>query len=292
MADDAPHERLAGYAHDRVVSVDGSDIHVVENGPHSEPALLLIHGYAGSAAWWDRLVPRLAENQRVIRVDLLGHGGSAKPADGYTVAAQANMIASVLPELGVRTVIAVGHSTGGAIATALAEHARGAVVALALIDSGPSAHAYLQPGGLGRLISIPVIGRMLWALRSESTIRKGLGSAFTREVEIAPQIVADVRGMNHRAFTATPKETMKYLAQRSLPDRIGGLALPVLVIFGVEDRRWRSSSTAEYASVPNVAVELLPGVGHTPMLEEPGVTTDLVAGFVAKHCTGAHGVRH
>ncbi|MEB3982153.1 alpha/beta fold hydrolase [Mycobacterium sp. 663a-19] len=275
--------------HDHVISVDGRDIHVVENGPHSEPALLLIHGYAGSTVWWDRLVPRLAENHRVIRVDLLGHGRSAKPADGYAIAAQANMIASVLSGLGVRTVIAVGHSTGGVIATALAE--RRPVVALALIDSGPSVDAYLHPGGLGRLISIPVVGRILWALRSESTIRKGLRSAFTREVDIAPQIVADVRSMNHRAFTATPKETMKYVARRSLPDRLGELALPVLVVFGVEDRRWRSSSTAEYTTVPNVAVELLPGVGHTPMLEEPDLTTALLAGFVAKHCTGARGVR-
>ncbi|WP_083700249.1 alpha/beta fold hydrolase [Mycobacterium sp. IS-836] len=291
MADDAPHELPAGSVLDHVVSVDGRDLHVVENGPHSEPALLLIHGYAGSTTWWDRLVPRLAENHRVIRVDLLGHGRSAKPADGYTVAAQANMIASVLSELGVRTVIVVGHSTGGVIATALAEHPCGAVVALALIDSGPSVDAYLRPRGLGQLISIPVIGRILWNLRSESTIRKGLSSAFTREVDIVPQIVADVRGMNHPAFTSTPKETMKYLARRSLPDRLGELTLPVLVIFGVEDRRWRSSSTAGYATVPNVAVELLPGVGHTPMLEEPDLTADLLAGFIAKHCTGAHGVR-
>jgi pimeloyl-ACP methyl ester carboxylesterase len=140
------------------------------------------------------------------------------------------------------------------------------------------------------LISIPVIGRILWALRSESTIRKGLSSAFTRHVDIASEIVADARAMSHRAFTTTPKETMKYLALRSLPERLGELALPVLVIFGVEDRRWRSSSTAEYAAVPNALVELLPGIGHTPMLEEPDLTTDLLAGFIAQHCAGAHSV--
>lgn len=65
----------------------------------------------------------------------------------------------------------------------------------------------------------------------------------------------------------------------------------MLVIFGVEDRRWRSSSTAGYTTVPNVAVELLPGIGHTPMLEEPDLTTDLLAGFITKHCAGAYGVR-
>lgn len=291
MADDAPDELPETHVRERVVRVDGHDVHVVENGPDSEPALLLMHGYAGSTVWWDRLVPRLAENHRVIRVDLLGHGRSAKPSDGYSIAAQANTTASVLLKLGVRRVIAVGHSTGGAIATALADHPCVAVIALALIDTGPSVDAYLRPGGLGRLISMPVIGRILWAMRSDSTIRKGLSSAFTREIHIDPQIVADVRGMNHRAFTTTPKETMKYLARQSLPDRLRELALPVLVIFGVEDRRWRASSTAGYGAVPNVAVELLPGIGHSPILEEPGLTADLLASFVAKHCAGVHGVR-
>lgn len=291
MADDAPDGRT-GPVRERVVRVDGLDIHAVENGPASEPAVLLMHGYAASTVWWDRLVPRLAENHRVIRVDLLGHGRSAKPSDGYSIAAQANTIASVLSKLGVHRVIAVGHSTGGVIATALAEHPCDAVVALALINTGPSVDAYLRPGGVGQLISLPAIGRILWALRSEATIRKGLSSAFTREVDIDPQIVADVRGMNHRAFTTTPKETMKYLARQSLPDRLGKLALPVLVIFGVEDRRWRSSSTAGYSAVPYVAVELLPGIGHSPILEEPGLTADLLARFVAKHCAGANGVRN
>lgn len=291
MAADGPGKLLAGSVRAHVVSVDGHDVHAVENGPDSEPALLLIHGYAGSTVWWDRLVPRLAANRRVIRVDLLGHGQSAKTAHGYAIAAQANTIASVLSELDVRRVIAVGHSTGGVIATALAEHPCDAVVALVLIDSGPSVDAYLRPGGLGKLISMPVIGRILWALRSESTIRKGLSSAFNREVDIDSQIIADVRGMNHRAFITTPKETMKYLTRQSLPDRLRELALPLLVIFGVEDRRWRASSTTAYSAVPNVAVELLPGIGHSPILEEPGLTADLLASFVAKHCTGAHGVR-
>jgi pimeloyl-ACP methyl ester carboxylesterase len=290
MAEGASEELTTGYVRDRVVSVDGRDIHVVENGPHSDPALVLIHGYAGSTVWWDGLVPRLAENHRVIRVDLLGHGRSAKPPDGYSIVAQANMIGSLLSELGVHTVIAVGHSTGGVIATALTEHAPDAVVAVALIDSGPSVDAYLKPGGLAQLLAKPVIGRLLWALRSESTIRRGLSSAFTREVDIPPQVASDIRGMNHRAFTTTPKETMKYLAQRSLPDRLRRGAWPVLVIFGVEDRRWRSSSTAEFSAMPNVTVELLPGIGHTPMFEEPDVTADLLASFITKQCIGSHSV--
>jgi pimeloyl-ACP methyl ester carboxylesterase len=71
------------------------------------------------------------------------------------------------------------------------------------------------------------------------------------------------------------------MRQRSLPDRLAALGLPVLVIFGAEDQRWRSSSAAAYLTVPGAHVELLPGVGHTPMMEDPQATATLLLEFAA-----------
>jgi pimeloyl-ACP methyl ester carboxylesterase len=289
MLDDSSTASIVTGVWDHLVSVDGHNIHVVENGPRGGPALLLIHGHAGSTAWWDLLIPRLAVDHRVIRVDLLGHGRSDKPADGYTMWEQARVVGSVLTQLGVNRVIAIGHATGAVVATALAEQRRDIVTALALMDTGPNVDAFLRPGGFAELVEVPVLGRMLWALRTRSIIRKGLNSAFTREVHISEQIVDDVRGMRHRTIAATPKETKAFLAQRGLPDRLRELMLPTLVIFGVEDQRWQASSTGEFSVVPNLAVELLPGVGHSPMLEDPERTAELLTSFVAKNDDAPHG---
>jgi pimeloyl-ACP methyl ester carboxylesterase len=264
-------------------------VRVVEDGPPSAPALLLIHGLTGSTVWWDPLVSELTLHHRVIRVDLLGHGRSDKPADGYTIAEQGRLVGSVLTQLGVNRVIVIGHSSGGMVATALAEQRRDMVAALVLIATGPSGGAFIRQSALYRSMFVPLIGPLLWRLRTEATIRKGLSTAFTRDVEIPAQIIADVRGMTYRALSATPRETMKYLAQRSIPARLAELTIPVLVVFGALDRRWRSSSSAEYGLVPDVDIEILPGVGHTPMIEAPERTGQLLGDFITKVTGEIHG---
>src|SRR5262249_19259519 len=142
-------------ADDRFVRLDDGDMHVVEDDKPDAPAVLLIHGTAGSTAWWDPVVPRLADAYRVIRVDLLGHGRSASPTDGYDIPTQARRVGAALDRLGAGRVAVIGHSTGGTVATALAEQRPDAVAALALIDTGPSSDAYLSQGLLPRLLLSP-----------------------------------------------------------------------------------------------------------------------------------------
>jgi pimeloyl-ACP methyl ester carboxylesterase len=120
--------------------LDDGGIHVCQDGPHDAPALLLIHGSASSPRSWDALVPLLTGSHRVIRIDLLGHGRSAKPADrSYALPDQARRVGAALDRLGVEQAVVVGHSSGGAVATALAEQRPDLVTALAFIN---------EPGGL------------------------------------------------------------------------------------------------------------------------------------------------
>jgi pimeloyl-ACP methyl ester carboxylesterase len=261
-----------------------SDLNVVQDGPPSAPPVLLVHGLAGSTAWWDPVVAILARNLRVIRVDLRGHGRSPSPRHGYDTATQARSVAAALDKLGVSRISVVGHSTGGYVATALAEQRRDAVVALTLIDTGPSPNAIIPQGLFSHLALLPVPGRLLWRLQSEAAIRKLLRTgAFYREVDIRPEVIVGIQGMTHRAFASTARGSLEYMRLRSVPDRLATLGVPVQVIFGVEDRRYRSSlSTDEYRAIPDVRIDLLKGVGHAPMLEDPKTTGRLLSDFVAE----------
>ncbi|MFB6477380.1 alpha/beta fold hydrolase [Streptomyces virginiae] len=253
------------------------DIHVCQDGPHGAPALLLIHGSVSSTRSWDPMVPLLTAFHRVIRIDLLGHGRSAKPADrSYAVPDQARRAGLALDLLGVDSAVVVGHSSGGVIATALTELRPGLVTALALINTGPGLAAFTGPdtGGID-LAQWPPTDAQLRAFASSGVSRAGY--------RIPDELLDDVRVMTPHTLTETMAATRAYLEQRPLPDRLAPLGKPLLVIFGEDDRRWRASSAADYLAVPGADVALLPGLGHSPLLEDPPKTAARLLAFTARH---------
>ncbi|KAA9374308.1 alpha/beta fold hydrolase [Microbispora cellulosiformans] len=259
------------------LSLDDGDIHVCQDGPRDAPALLLIHGSASSARSWDPLVPLLTKSHRVIRIDLLGHGRSAKPAGpSYATPDQGRRAGVALDRLGVERAIVVGHSSGGAVATALAEQRPDLVIALALINTGPGMAAFIAAESAA-------ITPSQWPPADER-IRRFASTGFSRAgYQIPQELLDEVRMMTHHTFTATMVGTRAYLEEQALPERLAALGKPLLVIFGEDDRRWRSSSAADYRTVPGAKVELLPGLGHSPMLEDPARTAGPLLAFTAIH---------
>ncbi|MBA0051233.1 alpha/beta fold hydrolase [Streptomyces sp. AJS327] len=262
--------------------LERGDLHVRQDGPRDAPALLLIHGSATSGRSWDALVPLLTDAHRVIRVDLPGHGHSAEPADGdYDITEQARTLAAALDRLDVPRVVAVGHSSGGYTVTALAEERPDLVSALALVNSGPSMDAFIATGTLE-------LDPARWPPGDER-IREFASVGFRQGYQVPQELVDELRGMTYHAVTAAAGAAVAYLNQRALPDRLRSVGRPLQVIFGDQDRRWRPSSAADYRAVPGARVTMLPGAGHTPILEEPARTAQLLLDFVESRSAEATG---
>lgn len=259
----------------QVLPLDDGDVRVLLDGPPDAPVLLLVHGTASSARSWDLLAPLLTGAHRVVRVDLLGHGRSAKPDDAdYEVPAHARRVGEVMDRLGVGEAVVVGHSTGGMVATSLAEQRPGLVTALALIDTGPSLDVFTGEG-------IPV-GPEEWPNLTDEQLRGAMAHAFSRPGFRIPQFLVDeLRGMTFHSLTATMRATRTYLARQPIPERLAAVGKPLLVIFGEDDRRWRAASADGYRTVAGGRVVMLPGVGHSPMLEDPERTAEAVLAFAA-----------
>ncbi|MFY4721623.1 alpha/beta fold hydrolase [Streptomyces sp. LaBMicrA B280] len=251
------------------------DIHVCQDGPRDAPALLLLHGTASSGRSWGPMVPLLTGCHRVIRIDLLGHGRSAKPADrDYSVPEQARRVGAALDRLGVEHAVVAGHSSGGVVATALAEERPDLVTALALVNTGPGLDALVPT-------ETPTVDPSRWPPTDEQ-LRRFASTGFSRPgYRIPAQLLDDVREMTYHTFTTTMMATRSYLERRALPERLAVLGKPLLVVFGADDRRWRSSSAADYRVVPGARVESLPGLGHSPLLEDPPRTAAALLAFTA-----------
>ena len=94
------------------VDVEGCRIHALSWGDTAKPGLMLVHGGAAHAHWWDFIAPQLTHHYHVAAIDLSGHGDSGH-RDAYAMEQWAREVLHVAGELGMDRPITVGHSMGG-----------------------------------------------------------------------------------------------------------------------------------------------------------------------------------
>lgn len=262
----------------RILDLPGGAVQVREDGPRSAPPLVLLHCFACSLRWWDRVTPALARDHRVIRIDLLGHGGSAKPDKGYSMPEQARRVGTVLDRLGVRRAVVVGHSMGGTVATALAEQRPALLAGVVIIDTPPDPDSAELPFS-ARLGFVPVIGEAVRRVVTDGMISNGLESAFAPGFDVPHKFVDDFRAMTYTSYDESHDKSRDFANQRPLDARLADLRLPLLVIFGARDQIVDPDAAAGYKRVRGARVVIIPQAGHSPNVEVPGRTARLIAGF-------------
>lgn len=268
----------------KLLDLPGGEIQVVEGGRVDGSPIVLIHCFTCAIDWWDGVRPALERRHRVIAIDLLGHGGSEKPAGGYSIENQAKIVAEALTRLGVHDAEVVGHSLGGPISVALAEQSPRLVSGLLLIDSIPD-DSYGNVGIIGELPFKPVLGQLLWRVKPDLTIRDGLGVAFAPGFDVPDAFVEDVKRMTYGAYTGSHEAFGEYTDDKPLPERVATTTKPLLAIMGAEEqiaKDPRVALAAYRAGDPGATTRLIPGAGHSPEVEKPTETARLILQFGAK----------
>lgn len=98
-------------------------------------AVVLIHGFLENSTMWNNIVPQLSKENRIITVDLLGHGKSDCLGYVHTMELYAESIEAVLHHLKIKEYFLIGHSLGGYVALALAEKNPQKIKGLCLMNS-------------------------------------------------------------------------------------------------------------------------------------------------------------
>jgi pimeloyl-ACP methyl ester carboxylesterase len=252
---------------------------VLEEVPRHAPANVLLHCFSCSNSWWQRMIPLLDRDHRVIALDMRGFGGSEKPGSGYSMEEQAAFVAEALKRLAVHRATVVGHSLGGTVATALAELPGNYVGRLVIVDQAPDERFATAIDFAEELTTAPVIGEALWQVIPDFAVKEGLQVAFAPGFEVPAGFVDGFDQMTYTSYASDGNESA-YLGEEPLNRRIERAGIPLLAIFGAEDQIYEAEpALGVYASVPGAQTALIPGAGHSPNVEKPGRTAALVLRF-------------
>jgi pimeloyl-ACP methyl ester carboxylesterase len=270
----------------QILRLPSGDVQVLDeptlNRKATSAPIVLLHCHGCSMGWWDQLAPLLQRNHRVVRIDLLGFGGSEKPKSGYSMEDQAATVAAALNQLGIQGAVVVGHSMGFTVATALASDHSELVDRLVNIDGGSTTDDCSLPF-IAKLEYAPVLGQAIWRVSPDFLVKDGYSDAFAPDYDVPDFVVDDYDAMTFTSFSDSASENDDYKDEISLADRLRTSAIPLLVIYGSEDQICDPSSFEEaYGSVPGAQVEEVEGAGHSPNIEKPEETAALIEPFAAE----------
>lgn len=120
--------------HKSILYQDKAIINYQDEGQGNQ-TLVLLHGFMNNLDVWASYVFKYMKEIRVIAIDLLGHGETSDLGESHTMEMQADMVKSVLDNIGVKDCVIAGHSMGGYVALAFAERYPEIVKGLTLINS-------------------------------------------------------------------------------------------------------------------------------------------------------------
>lgn len=264
------------FAGGHVLELDGPDLNVREYGPAGDRAVVLLHGYSASIEWWEQVAPRLARDQRVIAIDLVGHGGSEAPNDGapYRAAEQAKAVHTALVQLGVRHAALIGHSMGGAVSAELARQYPDLVERVVVSDT-PAADDLVTMPLLGKMVCWPVISPALDRFRTvdaitESSLQTGFGADYP-----VPDYAH--RSLERLTYAGVCDSTE---GPHPVVETLAALHKPVLVLWGDQDVLTPTAPNVERYTEAGLTPVVIKGSGHTPMVERPDQFLAAVTDFV------------
>jgi pimeloyl-ACP methyl ester carboxylesterase len=253
---------------DRTITVNGAQLAWGQWGEAPGPALLLVHGFSGSAHDFAPQIPALAAHRRVIAVDHRGHGRSAKLGDpsAYSVAQLRADLVAFADTVADEPLHVLGHSLGGYVTTWLAIDRPDLVRSLILMDT--SAWSW---DGEGRDAALALLRAFDPAAGLPPTGFLGpereLVAAISDDEWQAEKSVHDA-AFDPWALKALGIELLSGDLPSARP-RLGEVAGPVTVMAGSHDHPFVDLAPELASCFRDGHLEIIDGAYHSPQLTHP-----------------------
>ena len=239
-------------------------------------AILLLHGYLENSSMWDYFVPEFSKKNRVITIDLLGHGASGCLGYVHSMEEQADMVAEVLTHLKIKKVNLIGHSMGGYVALAFAELYAQHVKSLVLMNSTSRADNTEKRQNRDRAIQAVKKNYVIF-------VKISIANLFSEENQIL--LLDEIENVKKEALK-TPlqgiiaaQEGMKIRNDREV--LLHFAPYPKMLILGKKDTVLNYEDTIDQVEKTNVQLVTFPD-GHMSHIENREALLIVLLDFIKK----------
>ena len=232
--------------------------------------IVCLHGFTHTGASWDPVIASLGERYRALAPDIRGHGASAE-LEPVTLGAVLSDLVRLAPE----RFTLVGYSMGGRIALHFALAAGARVERLVLIGASPGL------GDVGERATRRAADEQL-ALEIERSSIETFAERWAQTPVLAgqpPEVLDAVhadRLRNQPAGLARALRGLGTAALSPLWDRLGAVRMPVALVVGERDEKFRAIATQMASAIRDAEVVVVPGAGHAVHLEAPGAVAEVI----------------
>jgi 2-succinyl-6-hydroxy-2,4-cyclohexadiene-1-carboxylate synthase len=233
--------------------------------------LVLLHGFTNTGASWDGVVAALPQSYRPLAPDIRGHGAASqlRPVSLACVIADVSGLADGPFEL-------AGYSMGGRLALHVALALPGRVARLVLVGASPGL------AGAGERAARRAADEAL-AAEVEAMTTEQFAERWARTPVLAdqpPAVQAAAHAQRLRNTPAGLAAALRGLGTGALPslwDRLGELTIPVQLVVGGRDAKFRATAERMAAALPDARLTVVPGAGHAVHLEAPAAVAAIIA---------------
>jgi len=244
------------------------------------PAVVMLHGLGANFTHWEHVAPAIARHHRVIGIDLLGCGDSAKPPGRYTIDLLVDGILRLLDELGVTSATWVGHSLGGMVATRAALRFPRRVERLVLISSAGFMRMPRAVRMAARTIVAPVLAKTL-----EHVANRLLQQVLFERNFYTRKFFAQIEDRDPHPCVDDIARFMCAVgpdaARVNFLGELERIVQPTLVLWGDRDRLLPIQPIfSTVRRMPAARLVVLHEVGHMPIIERPAAVVSEMLAFL------------
>lgn len=266
--------------------IDGREVHLTTYGTATDAApFVLLHGFTGSGADWGGTFGQ-PHDVLAYAPDLPGHGQTRVPDEpaAYTMPQIAADLVAMIEQLNAQPAHLLGYSMGGRLALYVAAHYPDHFATLTLVSASPGLRTDAERAA--RRESDEALAAFIEREGIEAFVNRweqlSLWESQQRTLtDEAREALRQRRLMNTPEGLARSLRHMGTGAQPSLWDALPDIALPVHLIVGEHDPKFRAIAGEMASALPDAQTTLIDNAGHALHLEQPAAFMRAVLDFTS-----------